>query len=178
MVVLLMAGGGLVARQFYRRPAASPAPVLALPSSTARPLSEQPGPDTVELTPGAAAHPEHEAVRTVLQNYFDAINAGDYDAWTRTVAKARVQAKTPSQWRAEYSTTKDGSILVYRIDSMPNGDLRVFLAFTSTQDVSHAPAELPQPCVRWNLVFPLTRESGQLRIDAISGAPGLEVSRC
>lgn len=179
VVVSLMVGGGLIARELYRQPERTPAQVIGLPSSTgALPLAEQPGPTTVELTPDAAAHPQHEVVRTLIQQYFDSINERNYDAWKNTVTRARVQAKPPAVWKSDYQTTKDGSILVYRIDSAPKGDLRVVLAFTSTQHPSAAPPDMPEGCLRWNLVLPLTQEGGRLRIDAVPGAPMSEHAPC
>jgi hypothetical protein len=183
IVVLIVVGslmvvGGLTVRELYRLPERSPATVIALPNSTVRPLGDQPGPDTLELTPDAATHPQHEAVRALLQDYFDAINGRDYDRWRNTVARARAEETTRAKWLAEYRTTKDGSILVYRIDAQPQEGLRVFLAFTSTQDPSSAPPELPEACVHWNLVFPLAFENGQFRVDAVVGFTATELSRC
>lgn len=177
VVVALMVGGGLAARELYRQPEQTLAAVT-LPSSTALPLAEQPGPATVELTLDAAAHPQHEDVRVLIQQYFDSINSRNYEAWKGTVTRARVQSKPPAKWKSEYQSTKDGSILVYRIDSLPKGDLRLLVAFTSTQDPSAAPPELPAPCLHWNLVLPVTLEGGHLRVDAVTGAATPEMSPC
>lgn len=145
-----------------------------MPTSTSRPLADEPGPATVELTPDAAAHPEHEAVRAVMQAYFDAINGRDYEAWKGTVTKARIQAKPRADWLNEFRTTKDGSILIYRIDSVSDKALRVFIGFISTQDPSLAPRDLPEACVRWNLTLPLIQEAGRWKVDTATGL----LSRC
>lgn len=178
VVVSLMVGGGLTARELYRPPGRSPDTVLALPSSTELPLADQPGPDTVELTPDAAAHPQRDVVRALLQDYFTSINSRDYPEWTSTVTEDWVREKPRAKWLAGYRTTKDGSILVYRIDSVSKESLRVFLAFTSTQDPSAAPPELPEQCVRWHLVFPLVAENGRFRVNPVAGFTDTDLSRC
>jgi hypothetical protein len=178
LVVALMVGGGLSARELYRLPVSLPAGEVSAPSSTALSPSEQPGPDTVQLTQDAALHPQHEIVRALLQNYFNAINRRDYSAWTSTVTQDRVRQKSQAAFLADYQTTKDGSILVYRIETLPMQDLRVFLAFTSTQDPSAAPLQLKAGCVRWNIVFPLTYEDGQYQVASVGPLAPTEVSRC
>jgi hypothetical protein len=174
-----MVGGGLLARELYRQPDPEPDAVLAQPSSTARPLEQQPGPSVVELTPDAAAHPQHENVRQLLQTYFDAINDRDYEKWKLTVTKTRIQAKPLSDWLKDYRTTRDGSILVYRIDALSDRDLRVLIGFTSTQDPQDAPAELPRAsCVHWRLTLPVTLEQGRWKVDTAAGYTTPEITAC
>ncbi|GAB2976449.1 hypothetical protein GCM10017788_43090 [Amycolatopsis acidiphila] len=179
VVVSLMVGGGLLARELYRVPDPQPDAILALPSSTARPLAQQPGPGSVELTPDAAAHPQHEVIRQLLQAYFDSINSRDYEQWKTTVTKARIQAKSRPAWLQDYRSTKDGSILVYRIDAVSDKDLRVLLGFTSVQDAADAPETLPgASCVRWKLTLPVTVESGHWKVDTVAGYTTPENARC
>lgn len=179
VVVSLMVGGGLLARELYRVPDPEPNAILALPSSTTRPLAQQPGPGTVELTPDAAAHPQHEVIRELLQTYFDSINSRDYDQWKTTVTKARIQAKSRQSWLQDYQSTKDGSILVYRIDAVSDQDLRVLVGFTSVQDPADAPDELSEAsCVHWKLTLPVTLESGRWKVDTVAGYTTPEVTKC
>ncbi|HET6502428.1 MAG TPA: hypothetical protein VFG87_16855 [Amycolatopsis sp.] len=174
-VVLLMGGGGLLARALYRQAPGLPAPVLATPGATKRPLDEQPGSHTVELTPDAAAHPQQKDVRVLLQSYFDAINEKNYDGWKNSVTRDLGATKTHAEWLHDFRTTEDGSILVYRIDEQPDQSLRVFLGFTSTQDPSAAPQALQVSCLRWNLVLPLTSEGGHWKV---SGPNTPEYAEC
>ncbi|MEU6642244.1 hypothetical protein ABZ863_06805 [Saccharomonospora sp. NPDC046836] len=167
VVVSLTIGGGLLARELYHLPdddgdAAAPAQ-----GTSVRVPREEPGSAQVELTPDAAAHPESEPVRTVLQEHFDAINGRDYDQWTTTVVAARVQAQSRRTWLTNYRSTRDGGIRVYRIEAAPEGRLRVLVGFTSTQDIVDAPPDLPEHCIRWWLGLPLTRESGEWRVDTV-----------
>ncbi|HKS48856.1 MAG TPA: hypothetical protein VJT49_27855 [Amycolatopsis sp.] len=178
VVVSMMVGGGLLARELYRLPDTRPAVVLALPTSITLAPDQQPGPGIVELTPDAAAHPQHENVRSVLQAYFDAINNQDYEAWKATVTKARFQNQPKATWEQDFATTRDGSILVYRIEVASDKAVRAFVGFTSTQDPSAAPEDLPGPCLRWKLVLPLTLEANRWRVDTVSGLVSPEHSRC
>ena len=179
MVLSLIVGGGLLARELYRAPDQRPDTMLGLPSSTARPLAQQPGPGRVELTPDAALHPQHEVIQQLLQTYFDAINNLDYDQWKTTVTKTRIQAKPRADWLKDYASTKDGSILVYRIDALTDQELRVLIGFTSVQDPSKAPDELPDAsCVQWRLALPLTQEAGRWKVDTVAGYTTPEVTRC
>ncbi|NIH87800.1 hypothetical protein FHX45_004693 [Amycolatopsis granulosa] len=177
VVVSIMVGGGLLARELYRLPETVPDAILA-ESTTARPLAQQPGPDTVELTPDAAAHPRSAAVRTVLQTYYDSINHRDYDLWKTVVTRERIQARPRSTWLNDYGSSRDGSILVYRINPVSDAELRVLVGFTSTQNAEDAPPELPEPCVHWRLVLPLALESGTWKVDAVTGSTTPELSRC
>src|SRR5262249_13757625 len=114
--------------------------------------------------------PQHEAVRALMQAYFDSINSADYDGWRETVTRLRGQSKTRADWLNSYRTVKDGSILIYRIDAVSERELRAFVGFTSTQDPALAPQDLPDAaCVRWNLELPLALEAGNWRVDAVTG---------
>lgn len=165
-VTVVAVVGGLVARDVYRERPSAPAPI-AVPTSSALPLEEQPGSGLVQLTPDAAKHPENETVRSLLQAYFDGINLRNFDRWKTSVTFDRAQAKNEQEWLADYATTKDGSILVYRIETAPDGQLRVLFTFTSTQDVVNAPTDLPEPCIHWRMALPLELENGQWKIGPV-----------
>lgn len=172
VVLSITVAGGLLARELYRRPDA-PRPadgeVIAPPVTTSDASGEKPGPDRVEVTADAANHPQDEAVRSVLQAYFKALNAKDYDAWAETVSDAR-RAKTPeADWHRNFQSTKDGSIRLYRIEPGAQGSLRALVGFTSTQSLNEAPVDFPHECIRWRLVLPLKFEHGSYRIDTVDG---------
>ncbi|MFD2418567.1 hypothetical protein [Amycolatopsis pigmentata] len=178
VVISLMVGGGLVAREFYQRPQGVSTAMTVPPGAGDVAPDAEPGPATVRLTPDAAAHPQHEAVRALMQTYFDAINRGDYDAWRTTVTRVKIAAQPRPDWQANYRSTRDGSIVIYRIDPSPGNGLNVLIGFTSVQDPSAAPPELRAGCLRWRLVFPLTLESGRWKLDSGPQASTLEVSQC
>lgn len=177
-VLALTVAGGFLAREWYRAPQSGTGGTVAAPEPAALDPEEQPGSPVVRLTPDATAHPLGENVRTLLQTYFDAINARDYERWKTTVSSERVQATSKRQWRSDFDSTRDGSILVYRIESAPDNGLRVLLGFTSTQDISQAPVEFPRECIRWRLALPVVKESGQWRIDDLESGNKQERDEC
>lgn len=177
--VLVLAGavaGGTVARTFYREQVPGNQALPPVPGPPPAPV-QQPGPAVVELSPDAAAHPDHDFVRALLQAYFDSINVKRYDEWKTTVVAARQREKPEATWRSQYATSQDGSIRVYRIDPGPDQSLRVMLSFNSLQDPKDAPPSLPVSCVHWRVVYPLVQDSGGLRVD--TALPGSEFfERC
>jgi hypothetical protein len=177
VVISLTVGIGLLARELYRRPEAEPTePVVSDSPSSVAPEA-QPGSPIVEVTPDVFAHPQYQSVRQVLQGYFDSINNRDYLKWTSVVSRERAKTKTASEWKNDYQSTRDGTILVYRIEPGSPGSLRVLVAFTSTQDVEDAPVYLPEGCIRWRLVLPLRLENGW-RVDTTDGGTNPEHERC
>jgi len=211
ITVIATALGGLLTRDLYADTAPpAPAPVLPGPPSSLPP-SEQPGPVNVQGTLDATAHPLYETFRSLLQNYFEAINSKDYERWTSTVTSKRRKDAPEEDWQTDYRTTKDGSIVLYRIESgatitvtskrrkdAPEEDwqtdyrttkdgsivlyriesgaddtARVLLEFTSTQGIKEAPAELPVPCIHWNVVWAFAKENGEWRLatGAASASP-------
>ncbi|HWE87840.1 MAG TPA: hypothetical protein VG317_00085 [Pseudonocardiaceae bacterium] len=181
-VVLFTGAAGLVARAVYQGgdgSAGSGALPMVLPSAaTSVPASEEPGSPTVRLTDDAANYPLGGEVRTLLQTYFDSINSKSYDEWRSVVTDARQQGEPRSVWRADYRTTTDGSIDVYRIEQAPQGGLRVLLTFTSEQDVANAPPDLPSPCIHWQVVYPLTVENGAWKLDVGISSASPQRQRC
>lgn len=176
VVVAAAVAGGIAARGLYREDAVSAAAPIALPGAGTG--GAPPGSSTVRLTPDAASHPEQASVRHVLQEYFDAINDGDYQHWARTVTEERVASKPESVWRQEYASTTDGSAVVYRISSAGTGRLRILLAFTSVQDPDDAPQDFARRCIRWKVVFGLTVQDGRWRLDAGQTAASPEKDPC
>ena len=176
MVLSVTISGGLLLRELYR-PVTVEQPNTAppLPESSTLSRAEQPGPGSAVLSPDALAHPQSQAVNTLIQNYFDAINGRDYAKWSAAVSAERRQTKSRSDWLADYRSTKDGSILVYRIETLSPGQLRVLVAFTSTQDLADAPLGFPETCVRWRLILPVVPEENRLRVDVtLPGTPERE----
>ncbi|HKN50926.1 MAG TPA: hypothetical protein VJX66_00430 [Amycolatopsis sp.] len=166
VVVSVTVGGGLLARELYRRPQASPSEPIVVATSTA-PLSpaQEPGPDKVGVTPQAAMHPQDDAVRNVLQTYFDSINTRDYKKWSTVVSNARRAAQPYDTWNKGVRSSKDGSILVYRIEAGAQNSLRVLVGFTSTQNVEDAPEWIQATCIHWRLMFPMVIEGNGFKID-------------
>lgn len=159
---------GVLAREAYQRPTVPQGDQVAAPGSGQSgsvPRSAQPGSGVVQLSVDAAQHPDGQRVREVLQQFFDAINGHDYEQWAKTVTAHRVGQTPKSRWLSDYESSRDGSILVHRIESVSQSRLRVLMTFTSTQDVVKAPAELQADCIHWRVVYPLQEERGAFRVD-------------
>ncbi len=177
-VVSLAVAGGVLAREFYQREKPE-AVAVALPTTTSLKPSDQPGPREVQLSPDAAQHPYGQTVRSLLQAWMDGINDRNYEKWKTAVTIDRVRKSPKHQWLKDFGTTRNGSLLVRRIESAPNGTLRVLVSFTSTQAPEHAPERTPgATCNRWDLAWPLVLEDGQWKIAAVpKGTGGVQVYR-
>ncbi|MFF0145411.1 hypothetical protein [Amycolatopsis sulphurea] len=181
VVLSVTVAGGLVARELYHTSAddvQSGVLPITVPSSTSPGSHSEPGSGRVEITPDVAGHPAGQAVLAVLQNYFDALNAKNYALWRQTVTTARIQNTSQSAWHTEFRSTKDGSILVYRIEEAADDSLSVLVGFTSTQSINEAPANFQYPCIRWRLELPMRIEGGGYRIDIVQSGSGVEHERC
>ncbi|ALG07612.1 hypothetical protein [Kibdelosporangium phytohabitans] len=166
IVVVIAAAGGYFVRELYRQPPTHKT-VQEEPTqpSTPVPVDQQPGSGQVKARQEFAEHPLQGQIWPMLQAHFDSINHRDYQKWRSTVTRERAVNFPEQKWLEDYRTTRDGSILVHRIDSAPDRKLRVMVSFTSTQDIVDAPPELPKECIRWHIVLPLTREDNKWKID-------------
>jgi hypothetical protein len=177
ITVIATALGALVARSLYAdQPPALPTAVE--PSASSVPPSEQPGSPEVKGTADATTQPLYSTLQPLLQKHFDAINAKDYDAWTQTVTTDRIRTASADKWNADYRTTKDGSIVIYRIEMTGDKTARVLLKFTSTQDLLNAPPELPAECIHWNVVLPFAKEDGEWKLATGSASATPEHEPC
>ncbi|WP_156212600.1 hypothetical protein [Lentzea aerocolonigenes] len=156
---------GMVGRTLYSRPPeAQGDPVVA--SSAVVSGEPLPGISQVRLSPDSFFHPDRTAVQSVLQRFFDAINRRDFAQWRGTVSARRVSQTVESTWAAAYETTRDGGVVVQRVESDVVGRrLRVLISFVSTQDVEKAPVALPEGCIRWRVVYVMVWEGGELKVD-------------
>ncbi|MEW2502338.1 MULTISPECIES: hypothetical protein [unclassified Amycolatopsis] len=178
VVLSITVGGGLLARELYRRPVVDTGDSIAPTTPTSVDKEDQPGPGDVKVTEDAARHPDDNAVRAVLQEYFDGINHHDYDQWARSASKGRIEQTSRAQWTKDYKSTKDGSILLYRIEPGAGSSLRVLVGFTSTQSSNEAPEALREGCIHWRLVLPMVLEGGDYKIDTVTPGTLPEQEKC
>jgi hypothetical protein len=179
VVMIVTAAGAVVARTLYTAPAeANATRPLAVPNGRVLPPAEQPGDATVKATEDAAAHPLYESVRQLLQANFDAINTKNYGLWQSVVSDARAKSQPKDAWLKAYRSTVDGSIVVQRIEVGPVDTARVMLSFTSVQDPADAPTELPEPCIHWQVVFPLGVEHGIWKLKSGTTAQAPQLQKC
>lgn len=177
ITVIATALGALVTRDLYAEQEPLP-PATAQPPSSEVPPSEQPGPPDVRGLPDATTHPLFRTLQSLLQRYFDAVNAKDYDQWSTTVTARRLKETPREVWMTDYATTRDGNIIVYRIETLGDDTARVLLRFTSTQDPEDAPPELPVSCIRWDLVWAFERERGEWLLAAGSTSKSPQHQAC
>ncbi|WP_434448618.1 hypothetical protein [Lentzea sp. E54] len=167
---------GMVGRTVYSRPAEAKGSPAVPSSSVAGPL---PGSPEVRLSPDSFTHPDRTSVQRVLQTYFDSINARDFTAWRSVVSARRVSVTTEAGWLAAYESTRDGGMVVQRVESdVVARRLRVLISFVSTQDVAKAPPALPEPCIRWRVVYVLVWERGELKVDEAPENRSPQMEKC
>jgi hypothetical protein len=177
ITVIATALGALVARSLYAdQPPQPPSAIQPSPSSV--PRDEQPGSSKVGGTTDAIAHPLYLTVRGLLQQYFNAINAKDYAAWSAVVTTDRRETQPEKDWQDNYKTTRDGSIVVYRIETGGDGTARVLLHFTSTQDPIDAPPEQRVDCIDWDVVWSFAVEKGEWKLASGSTSAFPQTTPC
>ncbi|MEO7196167.1 MAG: hypothetical protein ABIZ05_15370 [Pseudonocardiaceae bacterium] len=175
IVVLAAAvGAGMLLRD--GRPAAEAARNASIGGNNAVPRQPEPGPATVVLLEDAALYPDADRIRTVLQKYFDAINAGDYQLWRGAVIPQAARDLSESAWHAQYRSTLVGSIVVHRLEPRIGGGLLALTSFTSRQNPADAPPELAVRCLRWWVSYPLIGAGEQLRLGPSSSSANLRVA--
>jgi hypothetical protein len=179
VVLSVTMGGGLLARELYRRPdepagdTSAPVPAPA-PATTGQPS----GPDVVGMMPDAQWYPRADEVRKVLETYFSAINTQQYDLWRTVVTTERVAQQPLNSWKTGVKTTKDSAAVVYRIERGSGSSLRVLVGFKSEQNVEDAPSWFPEACIQWRLVLPMVVEKSLLKIAAVDNGPPPEHQKC
>ncbi|WP_410596244.1 hypothetical protein [Amycolatopsis sp. lyj-23] len=182
VVLSVTVGGGLLARELYRRPdqpaddTAGPVPTSSVPSSGVPGAAGAAG--EVRMTDDARAHPQADAVRKVLLTYFDAINTKQYQKWTSVVSADRAAQQPLADWKNGIRSTTDSDALVYRIERGSGSSLRVLVGFTSRQKTEDAPLFFREPCIKWRLVMPMIVEKSGLKIDTVDGGPPPEHEKC
>lgn len=166
---------GMVGRTVYLRPAEA----VGEPAVAASSSGQLPGISEVRLSGDSFTHPDRLQVQTVLQAFFDAINARDFEAWRSVVSGKRASQAVEQTWMAAYETTRDGGMVVQRIESDVVGRrVRALITFVSTQDVAKAPVGLPEGCIRWRVVYVLVREAGEWKVDEAPENRTPQMERC
>lgn len=164
VIVVVLAGAAAVGvllqdRQPLAKAGSGPSLVKNVP-----PRPPEPGSPTVALVEDVMRHPGAERIRKVMQQYFDAINAGDYKLWSGAVIPQWARDTGEADWRAQYRSTLDGNMVVHRLEPRAGGGLIALTSFTSLQNPADAPPELPVRCLRWWVSYPLIGEGEALRL--------------
>jgi hypothetical protein len=182
------AGTGVVTTR--TTPTAAPPATTGTAGTLSGPVSTRPGPvstrsgpvsspDTavpaagVEVALSAEAQSSRYAdqVRSLLQRYFDAINAHDYRAWSESVTAAQSAHWAEQDWQGAYASTADSDI--YVSDITEGAPLTVRIQFVSHQDVELAPTSLPVTCINWDVIYRLEPSDSGLRVGTSARDPYL-----
>ncbi|HSL09022.1 MAG TPA: hypothetical protein VK887_13755 [Pseudonocardiaceae bacterium] len=173
VVVLAAAvGAGLLVRELQPAAGAGGGDSIV---TNAPPRGPEPGPTTVALVEDVVGHPDAAQVRTVLQKYFDAINAGNYKLWRSAVTPQQARDTGEAAWRDQFRSTLAGSIVLHRLEPRAGGGLVALVSFTSLQNPADAPPELPVRCLRWWVSYPLVGAKDELRLSPSSPSASLRV---
>jgi hypothetical protein len=131
----------------------------ATPSPSASPTPS--GPVTVASEAASAA--QAQSVADFLDQYFDAINKHDYQAYISLLGPG-VPKPTPSDFEKGYGTTTDSGETLTAIQSASNGDFIAEVKFASQQSPSESPNN--SACDNWDIYLYLTPDdSGSYAID-------------
>jgi hypothetical protein len=169
LIVLVFTGGAAVAGRYlyHDRP-----PVLVgqpdVPPSGSPASSGPAVPDSsteVRASQDASQHQQYEQIHQMTQDYFNGINERDYNKFKSTLSPQRIAAMPVEKFDADFKSSHDTGIQIYRIEAAPEGRLRMMLGFTSTQDLADAPPDLKATCIQWRVVWPLAKVNNRWKLD-------------
>ncbi len=135
---------------------------FAVPMSQARDAVETGAGLTAPATPACLQPREtvRSDVKSTLQAYLDAINAGDYDAAMSLVSDKIRNDGSAQQWTADYATTYDDRLRIRSTDTtgaMPH----VWATFRSQQLPGYGPAGAKgATCLIWSVDYTMDEQTG------------------
>jgi hypothetical protein len=161
-------GARLAGRQTADTRQASPpprSPAAPSPSSAAAPSPSVPAPGggqaVVAMAPGLSQAPDAAQVDGFLVSYFTAINAHDYQQYTRLLVPARRAQLSAAAFARGYGTTTDTGASLVGISRTGPG-VAATVTFTSEQRA--APGADATGCTYWDITLYLERRGGALLI--------------
>jgi hypothetical protein len=122
--------------------AVSTAPGTAVPAAGA----SAPGP--VAIAPAVAGNATAAPIAAFLDEYFDAINNRDYQAYV-ALRSPQAQGLTQAQFDVGYASTTDNDETLDGISSAANGDSIAQVTFTSQQSAANSATN--STCTTWNI---------------------------
>jgi hypothetical protein len=143
-------GSGRPIATVSRSPAAAstqPTPTLSSPPASTAPTF---GNGTVRVASGLTANPDMAPIVTLLDQYFAAINARDYQGYIGLLTPQEQQGLTPAQFASGFRSTVDSGARFASISTAADGRIVAVVAFTSRQNpvdsVNHREA-----CTNWRI---------------------------
>jgi hypothetical protein len=140
------------------------------------PASASPGPtdsSTVTVAAAAAQDPDASSVADFLGQYFDAINAHDYQSYVSLLGPQLQQGMTQAQFDNGYRSTADSNETLVGISTASDGDLAAEVTFTSHQDPADSPDQ-SESCTDWDISLYLAQGGSGYLIDP--APPGYKAS--
>jgi hypothetical protein len=143
-------GSGRPIATVSRSPAAAstqPTPTLSSPPASTAPTF---GNGTVRVASGLTANPDTAPIVTLLDQYFAAINARNYQGYIGLLTPQEQQGLTPAQFASGFRSTVDSGARFASISTAADGRIVAVVAFTSRQNpvdsVNHREA-----CTNWRI---------------------------
>jgi hypothetical protein len=179
-VLIVMLAAGAVGFWLYGRHSPHPAPgrndhaltgaTQTAPAST--PASSTPGPSPLQSEGGpgvtiasnAAQDSRAQAVAAFLNQYFSAINAHDYQAYTSLLSPSEQQNFTEAQFQSGYGSTTDSDETLVNVSTAADGDTSASVTFTSNQN-SPQSVNQADTCTGWAISLFLGQGTGSYLID-------------
>jgi hypothetical protein len=165
VIVLVLAGGGTAAALVLsgghgrvgaasppRHPASHSASPTPTPSSPPPTVSASPGSGQVGVAPSVAGDPQTPQVVALLDSYFGAINAHDYQAYITVLTPQQQQGLTSAQFSQGYASTKDSGETLQDISMAPDGSTVATVTFTSHQNPADS-VNGTESCTTWQLML-------------------------
>jgi hypothetical protein len=119
---------------------------------------------TVTIGAGASQNQGASSVAAFLGQYFNAINAHDYQSYLSLLSPKIQKGMTQAQFEEGYRSTTDSSEKLVRISTASTGDLAAEVTFTSHQDPADSPDQ-SESCTDWNITLFLAQGSSGYVID-------------
>jgi hypothetical protein len=113
------------------------------------------------MAPGLSQAPDAAQVDGFLVSYFTAINAHDYQQYTRLLVPARRAQLSAAAFARGYGTTTDTSASIVGISATGPG-VAATVTFTSEQRA--APGAEATGCTYWDITLYLQKQGGTLLI--------------
>lgn len=178
MIVLALAGGGTAAALVLtgghgranaalpprhtpsHTPTPTPTPSSPSPSPTPSSPTVSPSPTTGPVTVAAsvASGAQTQQIVTLLDTYFGAINAHNYQAYIALLSPQEAQGLTTTQFDSGYASSKDSKETLQSISTAADDSIVARVSFTSHQNPAVS-VNGSESCTDWHISLYLEQSS-------------------
>ena len=175
VVLVVLAGAGIFLAQRGADTAGETSGSLA--GTTVAPTPDQPTdrgapspePSSEPASPSPQVTDQAASVAAFYDDYFTAINDGDYDTVWRMLSP-RLRGSSPAALAKGFASTQDSNIEVVSVTAKSRGRVLAHVTFTSTQDAADGPDG--DTCDNWDLDYLLAPSGDSWRVQSVSGHGG------